>query len=172
MKKARKYRWNTQTRSKQSVDALDEAIDRISKKQWVNTYQTKWAEDYAKTKDWERLRVAIRAEARGYMEVNDMSAQEAVNALRRSRFYTSQEDFYKDSVYRNIVKEGWNRDEKGRFALKKANLTYQGKIEYNGTTYTQYKAVLNNGVVFYTYEAESPKDPNYRFFRSYEDYGE
>ena len=164
MRKKRSYRWNTLTGKKEAVDEIDNAIDRISRKDWENTYQEEWAKA-AKRGEWERLRGAIRMHVQAYMDNNPgMTPQEAVAALRRSRYYTTQADYFRRDMYYKIVNQGWNRDPKtGRFALKKSNIYYMGKFEKNDVTYTQYKYVLNNGDVWYTYEAESPKDPMYAF---------
>ena len=165
MRKKRSYRWNTLTGKKEAVDEIDNAIDKVSRKDWEDTYQTEWAKA-AKRGEWERLRGAIRMQVQGYMDNNPgMTAPEAVAALRRSRYYTSREDFYRTQMYYKIVNEGWNRDSKGKFSLKKSNIHYMGRVERDGVTYTQYKFVLNTGDVWYAYEAESPKDPMYAFER-------
>lgn len=167
--KTRKYRWNTKTNQRERVDEIDNAIDSISRREWENTYQTAW-QAAAKQGDWERLRKAIRTQVEGYLEVNpEMSVKEAVNALRRSRYYKSQEDFYQTEMYYKIAKNDWNRVD-GKFALKKSNIVYQGKVEIEGQTYTKYQYTLNNGEIWYTYEAESPKDPAYKFWRSQTNY--
>ena len=169
MRKKRSYRWNTLTGQKQAVDEIDNAIDRVSRKEWEDTYQVEWSKA-ASRGEWERLRVAIRSQVKGYMDNNPgMTPSEAVAALRRSRYYTSQEDFYQTEMYYKISKNNWNRVE-GKFALKKSNIFYMGRVERDGVTYTQYKYILNNGDVWYTYEAESPKDPMYAFVRDKENW--
>lgn len=164
MRKKRSYRWNTLTGQKEAVDEIDNAIDKVSRKDWEDTYQVEWSK-VAKRGEWERLRVAIKMQVKGYMDNNPgMTPSEAVSALRRSRYYTSQEDFYRTEMYYKIAKNDWNRVN-GKFALKKSNIHYMGRVERDGVTYTQYRYVLNNGDVWYTYEAESPKDPMYAFVR-------
>ena len=171
MRKKRIYRWNTLTGQKETVDEIDNAIDKVSRKDWENTYQVEWSKA-AKRGEWERLRGAIKMQVQGYMDNNPgMTAPEAVAALRRSRYYTSQEDFYRTEMYYKIVNKDSNRV-KGKFALKKSNIHYMGKVERDGVTYTQYKFVLNNGEVWYTYEAESPKDPAYAFVRDKENWND
>lgn len=164
MRKKRSYRWNTLTGQKEAVDEIDNAIDKVSRKDWEDTYQSEWSKA-AKRGEWERLRGAIKMHVQAYMDNNPgMTPPEAVAALRRSRYYTSQEDFYRTEMYYKIVNKDWNRV-KGKFALKKSNIHYMGRVEKDGVTYTQYKFILNNGDVWYTYEAESPKDPRYDFVR-------
>lgn len=171
MKKERKFRWAYTSKGipvKVKVDEIDNAIDKYSKKQWEESYAEGWRE-LAQKGRWERLRYAIKEEVRGYMMVNNISAKEAVEAVRRSRLYKSQEDFYQTEMYYKINKQGWDRD-KGRFALKKKNIIYQGKVEIDGMTYTKYKYTLNNGEIWYTYEADSPKQASYQFWRSQTNY--
>lgn len=164
MRKKRSYRWNTLTGQKETVDEIDNAIDKVSRKDWENTYQKEWS-NVAKRGEWERLRGAIRMHVQAYMDNNPgMTPPEAVAALRRSRYYTSQEDFYRTEMYYKIAKKDWNRVD-GKFSLKKSNIHYMGRVEKDGVSYTQYKFILNNGDVWYTYEAESPKDPRYDFVR-------
>ena len=74
-------------------------------------------------------------------------------------------------MYYKIAQKDWNRVN-GKFALKKSNIHYMGRVERDGVTYTQYKFVLNNGDVWYTYEAESPKDPAYAFVRDKENWND
>ena len=169
MRKKRSYRWNTLTGQKEAVDEIDNAIDKVSRKDWEDTYQSEWSKA-AKRGEWERLRGAIKMQVQGYMDNNPgMTPSEAVAALRRSRYYTSQEDFYRTEMYYKIVNKDWNRVN-GKFALKKSNIHYMGRVEKDGVSYIQYKFVLNNGDVWYTYEAESPKDPAYAFERDKENW--
>lgn len=168
MNKNRKYRWAYTSKGnpvKVKVDEIDNAIDKYSKKQWSATYSDTWRNELAKG-HWERIRFAIREEVKGYMEVNNMTAKQAVEAFRRSRMYKSQEDFYQTEMYHKISKQGWDR-ENGRFALKKRNIIYEGKVEIDGMSYSKYKVILNSGTPFWTYEADSPKQESYEFRRTF-----
>ena len=169
--KSRKYRWaytSKGTPIQVRTDEIDNAIDKYSRKEWETSNSPAWQE-VAQKGQWERLRFAIKNEVKGYMEVNPgMTADEAVRALRRSRIYKSQQEFYQTEMYYKLAKHDWNR-ENGKFALKKANIKYEGKVEINNNSYSKYKITMNSGKVWWVYEADSPKQETYEFTRTQEE---
>ena len=172
MKKKRNYR-------KQN-DFIDKAIDKISMKKWGNSYQTNWKSTYEQG-DYQTLRNAIRQEVKDYMEVQNLTADEAVKAIRRSRYYTSQADFYRNSIYEELKDLGYNRNmvdlenynpvrRKGTFVnFQREAIQYHGNVDIDGTIYQKY-SFESNGKQLYYYKSRSPKDENYKPWITGENY--
>lgn len=165
-------------KKKEFKDEIDRAIHKYSIKEWGDTYQTNWEKLY-EDKKYARLWEAVRNEVEGYMYAprdldmtgpTVMSADEAVNQLRRSRYYVSQADFYKNSIKEELVALGYNRNRYGALnydpSHKKETFTsltdiqYHGNIEHDGVIYQKY-SFISNGVLLFYYKNRSPKDELY-----------
>lgn len=165
-------------KKKEFKDEIDAAIHKYSIGQWGDTYQTRWAKLY-QDKEYNKLWGAVRNEIKGYMYAprditfsgpQVMSAQEAVQCLRRSRYYTSQADFYANSVKEELINLGFNRNREGALNYDPAhrketftslnNIQYHGDVEHDGFMYKKY-SFISNGVLLYYYKNRSPKDELY-----------
>lgn len=165
-------------KKKEFKDEIDEAIHKYSIKNWGNSYQTNWANLY-RNKEYNKLWEAVRTNVEGYMYAprdldkkgpTVMSPEEAVKSLRRSRYYTSQADFYRNSVKEELIQLGYNRNRYGALNYnpthKKETFTsltdiqYHGYVERDGIMYKKY-SFISNGVFLFYYKNRSPKDELY-----------
>lgn len=173
-------------KTKKFKNDIDEAIHKYTAKQWgEHTYHSGWKAAYEEGKKsrksfkpYETLWKAVYEEVRenmygpydDEMKHPKMTAEEAVEKVRRSRYYVSEADFYRNSVKKELIDLGYNRNLKellnyntehkaGTFVTLN-NIQYLGNVEFDGKIYKSY-SFISNGKLLYYYSSRSPKDELY-----------
>lgn len=117
----------------------------------------------------------VAREVKQNMSDYDESVAKAFQRYTRSRAVKTQAEFYIEGLKSEImgsemqtkgVETNWKklqnfyRDKKGHFTAIK-NVTYMGTVEYNKTTWKQYRFINPLGEVMYFYSTQSPKSEFY-----------